>query len=135
MIVNISQAAAAFAGAASAVFAGWAIRKASKERKNTHLLNHAKSSLERAFQALCEGTSSGEPPASDRLAWLTCARLIEEYKSAKGMIKDRLTLRECESHEEHWRHQFYLRLEPISEAPADYFSARNGGSKYRKYLQ
>ncbi|WP_236169782.1 hypothetical protein [Pseudomonas atacamensis] len=132
LVVDISQASAAIAGGLSAVFAGWAIRKASKDRKNTHLLNHAKSSLERAFSALCEGTPAGRPPAPDRLAWLTCARLIEEYKSTKCLIKEKLTLRECESHEEHWRHQFFLRLEPLGQMTQEYYSNGLNGVELHK---
>jgi hypothetical protein len=132
VIVDTSQTVAAVAGGLSAVFAGWAIRKSSKERNNTHLLNHAKSSLERAFSALCDGTPPGTAPAADRLAWLTSARLIEEYKSTKLLIKDQLTLRECESHEEHWRHQFFLRLEPIATMTHEYYSYKPQGEEIHK---
>lgn len=121
LVVDISQAAAAIAGGLSAVFAGWAISKASKERKNIHLLNHAKTSLERAFSTLCAATAPGQPPPSNRVAWLTTARLIEEYKTGKSQIKDPLTRQECESHEAHWRHQLYLRLEPLSNTVPEYY--------------
>lgn len=128
IIVDTSQAVAALAGGLSAVFAGLAITKASIDRKNEHLLKHAKSCLERAYSALCEGSESGQPPNSDRLAWLTAARLIEEYRSCKARIKDALSLQECESHEEHWRHQFYVKLQPLSEGPMDYYRRSSKGA-------
>ena len=132
LVVDTAQTVAAFAGALSAIFAGLAIRNSSKERTNAHLLNHAKISLERAFQALCGNTSPESPPPHDRLGWLTAARLIEEYKSTKQRITDKLTLQECESYEEHWRHQFYVRLEAIQSGPAGYFTHRPKGEEIQK---
>lgn len=132
LVVDTAQTVAAFAGALSAIFAGWAIRNSSKDRKNAHLLNHAKISLERAFQALCGNTPQDSPPPHDRLGWLTAARLIEEYGSAKQRITDTLTRQECESYEEHWRHQFYVRLEAIQDGPASYFTPRPQGEEIQK---
>ena len=130
--VESAQTVAAFAGALSAVFAGWTIRKASKERKNAHLLHHAKTSLERSFQSLCGGTSTNSAPIRDRVAWLSAARLIEEYKSAKERITDDLTLQECESHEEHWRYQFYARLKKIQNGPPGYFTSNPRGEEIQE---
>ncbi|WP_144938350.1 hypothetical protein [Pseudomonas alabamensis] len=132
LIVDIAQTTAAFAGAASAIFAGLTIRKSSNERKNSHLLHHARTSLERSFQALCGDTQSNSAPTHDRTAWLTAARLIEEYKTAKARISDKLTLQECESHEEHWRYQFYERLKAIENGPQGYFSPRPRGEEIQK---
>lgn len=132
LIVDTAQTVAAFAGALSAVFAGWAVKNSVSDRKNAHLLNHAKVSLERAFQALCGSTPQSSPPPHDRLGWLTAARLIVEYFSAKKRISDKLTLQECESHEEHWRHQFYVRLQAIQNGPAGYFTPRPQGEEIEK---
>jgi hypothetical protein len=132
LIVDSAQTVAAFAGALSAIFAGWSIRKSTKERKNSHLLHHARTSLERAFQALCGDTPADQTPLHDRTAWLTAARLIEDYKAAKVRITDKLTLQECESHEEHWRYQFYARLKAIQNGPAGYFSPRPRGEEIQK---
>jgi hypothetical protein len=132
LVVDSAQAVAAFAGALSAIFAWRTIRQASKDRKNTHLLHHAKTSLERAFLALCGDTPPNTAPAHDRTAWLTAARLIEEYKKSKERITDKLTLQECESHEEHWRYQFYARLVLIQDGPAGYFTPRPRGEEIQK---
>lgn len=132
LIVDSAQAVAAFAGALSAVFAWLTIRKASSDRKNSHLLHNAKTSLERAFQALCGDTPANSVPTHDRTAWLTAARLIEDYKAGKKRITDKLTLQECESHEEHWRYQFYARLTALQEGPAGYFLPRPQGEEIQK---
>ena len=121
LIVDVAQAGAAVFGGLSAGFAGWTIWKSSKERKNSHLLNYSKTTMERAFFALCDGVAAGYHPPANRVAWLAAARLIEAYKKAKKRIKDPLTLEECESHEGHWRHQFYLRLDPLSETVPEYY--------------
>ncbi len=121
LVVDTAQAGAAIFGGLSAGFAGWAIWKSSKERKNAHLLNHAKTSIERAFSALFSRVDAVAPPPSDRVAWLTAARLIEEYRRSKARIQDPLTLEECESHEAHWSHQFYIRLQPLSNTVPEYY--------------
>jgi hypothetical protein len=132
LVVDSAQTVAAFAGALSAIFAWWAISKSSSDRKNSHLLHHAKTSLERSFQALCGDTPANSVPEYDRTAWLTCARLIEEYKAVKTRITDKLTLQECESHEEHWRYQFYVRLSAIQDGPEGYFTPRPRGEEIQK---
>ena len=113
---------AATAGAASAFAAFWTIRHASKARENERYLGYAVTTLERAFSALIGRSAADALPPSDRIGWLTAARLIEEYKSAKTRIKDRIILQECESHEDHWRHQFYLRLAPLAIGRVAYYS-------------
>lgn len=138
-----ANAIAAFAGAASAIAAFRAIgrndknlrierkyaddarrdeqRRSDEIRENERLLNHATTTLERAFLALRGPDASITHPPRNRLNWLTAARLIEEYKKTKARMKDPLLLQECESHEEHWRHQFYLKLTPLADGYADYF--------------
>lgn len=130
--VDIAQVIAGFAAAITAGFAGWVIWSAARDRKNSHLLNHAKVSLERAYHALCGNTPDNGPPPHDRLRWLTAARLIIEYSSAKARITDELTLQECESHEEHWRHLFYVRLSAIQDGPPSYFSPRRESEAINK---
>jgi hypothetical protein len=134
---------AAFAGAASAIAAFRAIRRNDENlrierknaddarrdeqrrsdeiRENERLLNHATTTLERAFLALRGPDTSITHPPRNRLNWLTAARLIEEYKKTKARMRDPLLLQECESHEEHWRHQFYLKLIPLADGHPDYF--------------
>jgi hypothetical protein len=81
---------------------------------NESYFKHAVSSLERAFNLL----SSGEPhqPVHDRLAWLSCARLLLSAKAASMKITNASAglLILYAGEEEHWRHQFYLLLRPLS---------------------
>jgi hypothetical protein len=121
-----AEVCAAYAGAASAFFAAVTIRSTAKARKNERLLGDAVRTLERSFIALVDQTPVGKNPPNDRLGWLTSARLIEQYKEAKKQINDRVILKECESHEEHWRHQFYLRLKNLAGGTPEYYS--KGGS-------
>ena len=120
LIVDVAQPLAAIAGALSALAAFYTIKKTNSARKNERLLDHAVITLERAFDALTEN-GNHNPPDANNLSWLTAARLLEEYKETKSQLRDKLTKRECDSHEEHWRHQFYLALLPISRGNGDYF--------------
>lgn len=113
--------AAASAGAISAFFAFLTIRKSVNERRDDRLLSYAVKTLERAYESLV-GSSHTPPPPANRLAWLTTARLIEEYKKAKVRIRDRIALEELEGHEEHWRHQFYLALAPLENCQPEFYS-------------
>lgn len=126
LVVDLAQAGAAVFGGLSAGFAGWTIWKSSNERKNSHLLSYSKTTLERAFATLCDGVAAGYHPPANRVAWIASARLIEEYKKAKERIKDPLTLEECESHETHWRHQLYVRLDPLSKTVPEYYGPPRG---------
>lgn len=91
------------------------------QRENSRLLNHATTTLERAYAALTGGNSALNVPPRSRFNWLTSARLIEEFKSTKSRINDPLLLQECASHEMHWRNQFSLRLEQLGTSHPDYF--------------
>ncbi|UVL53957.1 hypothetical protein [Pseudomonas sp. B21-035] len=118
---------AAFSGSAAAVAAFVTIRTSALERSDERMAAYAVRTLERAYQALVgpEGTAN-KAPVADRLAWLTSARLIEQYKDAKQKIKNPVVLHECEGHEEHWRHQFYLALSPLENVSPGYYSDRKG---------
>ncbi len=113
---------AAIAAAASAGFAAYAISRAELNRKNQTWHDHAVLTLERSFQALMSGDLSKAYPERDRLSWLTSARLILEYHDTKARLRDPVLLRSCESHEEHWRRQFFVKLEPLA-THAGYYSA------------
>lgn len=117
------SAGSALAGALSAYAAFRTIKTTVVSRQNETALNSAVRTLERAYTALTGGNGS-TTVLQDRLAWLTSARLIEEYKALKALIKDEHVLRECNGHEEHWRHEFYKALEAISKVPASYYSHR-----------
>ncbi|MGY2184661.1 hypothetical protein [Pseudomonas sp. SDO5591_S426] len=113
--------AAAFAGALSAFFAFLTIRKSVNERRDDRMLSYAVKTLERAYESLV-GNPRSVPPPADRLAWLTTARLLEDYKRAKVRIRDKVALEELEGHEEHWRHQFYLALLPLERCQPGFYS-------------
>lgn len=95
--------------------------------RNTHDAEIFKESilaLERAFRSLMRNAEEDGQPAPDRLNWLTSARHIESYKSLRKSLKTTLYKRLSEEHEEHWRHEFYLKLfnrDPIT--PCSYFEA------------
>jgi len=81
--------------------------------RNTHDAEIFKESilaLERAFRSLMLNAGEDGQPAPDRLNWLTSARHIESYKSLRRSLKTTLYKRLSEEHEEHWRHEFYLKL-------------------------
>ncbi|WP_063912497.1 hypothetical protein [Pseudomonas sp. p21] len=131
------SAISAIAAAASAFGAFYTIKKTAQNskleqeadnqaREDERLMNHAKTTLERAYLALRGPSERAAEPPRDRLNWLTSARLIEEYKATKKRITSDFTMRECESHEEHWRHQFYLLLSPVAK--------RLGGIEYYRRI-
>ncbi|MND77224.1 hypothetical protein D3C76_574280 [compost metagenome] len=91
--------------------------------ENERLLQYAITTIERAYLALRGRDPDAHVPPQNRLNWLTAARLIEEYRVAKNEISDPQLVRECESHEEHWRHQVYLLLLPLADGYPDYFYA------------
>ena len=72
---------------------------------------YAVQNLERAYEAIAP-LSGDAMPVRDRLAWLTCARLLLAAKSSSSRIHH-----ECEGlcqlyagEEEYWRHKFYKLL-------------------------
>jgi hypothetical protein len=119
---------AAFSGSAAAIAAVITIRVTARERSDERLAGYAVRTLERAYQSLVGPDGVAQRVPADRLAWLTSARLIEQYKDAKRKIKNSVVLHECEGHEEHWRHQFYLALQPLQQVSPEYFSTNRPGS-------
>lgn len=105
--VAVTSAAIAFGSAAVSVLAiyiPW---------RNTHdseVFKEAVLALERAYRSLMNGAEADGWPKSDRLNWLTSARHIESYKGLRELLKTSLYGRLCCEHEEHWRHEFYLRI-------------------------
>lgn len=87
------------------------------ESDDLNYFNHAVKSLERAFEALVTRSSrysgdNGLPLvqlSTDRLAWLTCARLLLSAQDVSKQISQTSSglLALYEGEEEHWRHQFY----------------------------
>jgi hypothetical protein len=116
------ESLAALAGAASAIAAFWTIKATADTKENERLLKHATQTLERAYEAIADGNDR-VPPDADRIAWLTAARLIIEYRETKKRISDKSIFRECESHEEYWRHKFYIWLSPLETVAVGFYHA------------
>ncbi|WP_370599555.1 hypothetical protein [Pseudomonas nitroreducens] len=134
MVTLILSSVSTLAAAGSAIFAYMTIRTSTRNlkkemeandevrkselatRENERLLAHAYTTMERAYSALMGSDPDAVRPPADRVAWLTAARLIVEYQGTKPRITDQLLLQECESHENHWRHQFYLKLGGIQSS-------------------
>ncbi|MEY8688496.1 MAG: hypothetical protein AB9M53_01275 [Leptothrix sp. (in: b-proteobacteria)] len=94
--------------------------------RNTHDTEVFKESvlaLERAFRSLMLNAKEDGQPISDRLNWLTSARHIESYKSLRNSLKTALYKRLSQEHEEHWRHEFYLKLLKDRINHVSYFEA------------
>lgn len=100
-------------------------------RDNESYFKHAVSSLERAFATLRPKDASH--PAHDRLAWLSCARLLLAASDvSKQITASSPGLKQLyKGEEEHWRHQFYLLLQPGTMGgvggDASYFTADSSG--------
>lgn len=86
-----------------------------QEANDQQYLKHALQSYERAYAALApEGTEAA--PRKDRIAWLTCARLLRSAHDAAGKISEESTgLRTVhEGENAYWRHCFYKLLNPTA---------------------
>lgn len=95
-------------------------QRASAERQqietdDRNYFNHATESLKRAYETLA-GRQSALEPVRDRLAWLTCARLLLSAAEVGGQISSYSKgLRAVYDGEcEHWRRRFYELLNPAS---------------------
>ena len=102
-------ASTVFAGC-SALIAAWAVHVPSKNQHDQKLLEEAALSLERAYDALNEGSEHSAPPQPSRLNWLACARHIQSFKWLKAKMTVSLYKDLCAEHEMFWQHQFYLRF-------------------------
>lgn len=121
----LTASAAGLGAAFTALAAGAAWKSVVDSRKikeEDEYLAHAVLTLERAYDALTNNRANRDLPPADRLNWLTSARLIEAYKETKSLLKNPHILRVCEGHEEHWRHQFYVSLKPLSRNHYGYYS-------------
>lgn len=98
------------ATAGSTYLAYRVIRENYQQRNDMLHLKNAILCLERAYSALTHDGKHTYPPLKDRLAWLTTARLIEEFKRFKSEVKDETLRLEIYSHEEHWRLKLYKAL-------------------------
>lgn len=115
-----STSSAIFAGisalaAAAAIYFPWRTQKSQK------LLDQAIISLERAYETLSSDGEQIQPPAPDRLNWLTAARHIEQYRRLKKLIKCEEHRLVCEEQEEYWRHKFYVCLKAPHPLQPSYY--------------
>ena len=98
-----------------------------KQADDLNYFNHATSSLQRAYETLTQDSSEAGPVA-DRLAWLSCARLLLSAEKVAKRISDRSEgVRALyEGEREHWRRKFYELFHPEGEVSigvnATYFS-------------
>ncbi|MCP3658164.1 hypothetical protein [Herbaspirillum sp.] len=99
---------------AAFALAAWNWFYSTTDKRNDRLVREAILTLERAYEALI-GEERQIPPPSNRLNWLTTARLLESYSKLKNQIflddTQKLVLAQ---NEEHWRHKFYLALESLT---------------------
>jgi hypothetical protein len=118
-----STASAVFAGA-SALVAAAAIHFPRRMQNSQEILNQAVLSLERAYRSLTQDEREVQPPAPDRLNWLTAARHLERYKKLKAKLAIETHRTVCEEHEEYWRHKVYVCLDAPEKLSLSYYSEK-----------
>lgn len=125
-LADIIAAVSAIIALTSGVVAYFSIIVPRRAQKSLEMRDQAVLSLDRAYQVLTGCSAPGEPPAADRLSWLTAARLLVQYQRLKGKVvleEHKLVL---EEQEEYWRHRFDLLLQPTSAVGVSYFSGPRG---------
>lgn len=106
------------------------------ESNDRNYFNHAVNSLERSFNAITGGKPDGDLSV-DRLAWLTCARLLLSAKDVSGRISTTSEgLRALyEGEEEYWRHRFYELFEAkdvrVDSKKAGFFGSDTPSGAFR----
>ena len=118
--IAIAAATISFVSAGISV---WAIYVPWRNTHDSEVFREAVLALERAYRSLMSGAELDGRPTADRLNWLTSARHIESYKSLRDTLKTSLYRRLCAEHEEHWRHEFYLRIAMNRIYQASYYEA------------
>jgi hypothetical protein len=92
-------------------------------QKSAAYLEECKLALQRAHAALTQGQGESPTPLPDRLNWLTAARHIQSYSTLKKRVSEMAHREVLESHEEEWRHRFYVSLgRNNSIFPVGYYS-------------
>jgi len=120
--------ASAFFALSSGIIAYFSIVVPRRAQKSQEMRDQAVLSLDRAYHILAGSTVAGRSPPSDRLSWLSAARLLVQYRRIKGKVtldEHKLVL---EEQEEYWRHRFYLLLEPTSYEGLSYYQGAGMGS-------
>ena len=98
---------------------------AAKLHDGERYFQHAVTCLERAFSVVSDAGKSATP-VRDRMAWLTCARLLLAARSVSSRISGSEGLRALyDGEEEYWRNRFYEYFRPTSidsfASAKDYF--------------
>lgn len=106
--------------------------RAERERQDSFLhYDHATRNLERAFREFMGNDEQATEPVSDRLVWLTTARLILSAKRAAAEITVPSISRMYQGDEEFWRRQFYDVLQHLDQptpfTDANYFRRGDQG--------
>jgi hypothetical protein len=112
-----------FAGV-SALIAAASIYIPARTQVSQKTLEQAQLSLERAYAALSKDGTEENPPAPDRLNWLTAGRHLMGYTRLKAQITDKVHKTICEEQEEYWRHRFYISLNSNELRQAGYYLER-----------
>ncbi|WP_164145930.1 hypothetical protein [Stenotrophomonas maltophilia] len=103
----------AIGSAITAVITASSIRGTRRDQESKQMLEQAVLSLERAYEALAKDAKPYNPPEPDRIAWLSAARLLTQYQWIKKRVTSVPHKLVLEEQEEHWRHRFYLLLQPL----------------------
>lgn len=123
-IVSTVFAAISALVAAAAIYFPWRIQNSQE------ILDQAVLLLERAYTALTNDGAQTQPPAADRLNWLTAASHIEQYKRLKAELASNTHRTICEEHEEYWRHKMYICLNVPQHLSFDYYQEKQQPEKH-----
>lgn len=120
---NISsiQALGSLAIASSAIVAYFLYRATTRRhaaedkfKASEAFLSEAKLLLEKTYSLFTDNGENTETPRSDRLLWLTTARMITRYRDIKEKITAAAHIEIIDEHEEYWRFHFYKILDENS---------------------
>jgi hypothetical protein len=107
------------------------------ESDDLNYFNHAVKSLERAYEAMTKNATPKVALVPERLAWLTCARLLISAKDVSGRIswKSKGLLALYAGEEEYWRHRFFELFDSedvrLASRNASYFGGEKPSSGFR----
>ncbi len=115
--LSVIQAFGSLAVGASAIVAFTVYRSNVNRQKDEDIrkvsqkyLDESKLLLERAYAIFTQSGVATDPPPSDRLLWLSTARMLIRYNKMKSLITQNEHISIADEHEEYWRLQFYSLL-------------------------
>lgn len=118
----------AIGSAITAAITASSVRRSREDHESKQMLDQAILSMERAYEALATNAKPDSPPVADRTAWLSAARLLTQYQAIKKLVTSKPHTLVLEEQEEHWRHRFYLILQPLSGARGAGYYRRSSAS-------